>query len=588
MLFPSLRSLAGLAITFFFFLIHIFSAQSQIQNTVVRDTSGKKLINIIYSDYLEFIDTNQNNPIRRLVGKVQLEHSGSTFYCDSTDLFLKQNKIKAYHNINIKHRDGTNIWSNWLDYDGNSKEAVLRENVKLTKEAASLETSVLSYNTSTRIAHFNNNGILKKDSTTVTSKSGTYNAQNEDAEFFGNVIIQNPSYNIKSEKIRYNTKTNIATFLAPTYIKRGNSTVYCEDGWYNTSTEEGFFKKNAKVNDPPNVLQGDEIYYNAKTKQGKIKGNVNIIDSIKQTQLVTKDLTYDAATKTYTAIDSVQYTDYKKQIFASGNKMVFSDSTKFMQIEGNGIIDARKDKTKVWGDNIRYNDSLKTFLASKNAYLAIEIEKDTLWIVADTLDYVGNKTSDSISLNGIFKAFHHVKIYKQDFQGLCDSLFYTSKDSTFTFYKKPIFWSDNTQFTADTIQMRLKNKKPDVVNLLENAFIISKTDTAMLFQQIKGRKSNIYFKDSKLNLMYVNGNSETIYYAQDDKKGFIGVNKAVASRMRITFKDKNAVDKIIMIGSPESDFIPIKQALTENMTLKGFSWQIEKRPNTKWDILPRK
>jgi lipopolysaccharide export system protein LptA len=564
-----------------------FSLLSIAQNTndIKSDTSGKKLIHIIYADYLEFLDIEQNNPIRRLVGKVQLEHNSSTFYCDSTDLFLKQNKIKAYYNINIKHNDGTNIWSDFLDYNCNSKDALLTGKVKLTKENASLETQSLQYNTNSKIAIFNNNGILKKDSTIIYSKSGTYNANNDDAQFEGNVIIQNPSYNIISEKIKFNTQTNVITFLSPTTIHKGKTKVYCEDGWYNTQTEEGFFKKNAKVIDPPNVLQGDEIYYNSKTKQGKVNGNVSIIDSIKQTKLSTKNLNYNADTKTYIATDSVTYIDIKKEITTQGNKITFNDSTKYMHIEGNGIIDAKKDKTKIWGDNIIYNDSLKIFHTSQNALMAFNLDTDTLWISADTLNYKGKNKNQNDTIKGVFKAFHHVKIFKTDLQGFCDSLFYNDSDSTFTFFNSPIFWNENTQFTADSIQVQLKNKKPNKINLLENAFIISKTDTAALFQQIKGKRAIIFLLNSKLNQVKVQENSEAIYYAQDDKKGFIGVNKAISTNMRIDFKEKNTINKIVLIGNPESDFIPIKQAVQEKMTLKGFQWRIAQKPNSKYEIL---
>lgn len=576
-----------------FFILFLFNtcfAFAQTKQVILSDTAGRKVINILYADYLEFVDTLKDNPIRKLVGNVQLEHNGSTFYCDSTNIYIKQNKLKAFGKINIKHKDGTNIYSDYLNYDGNTKQAELMNNVSLTKEGSTLKTQYLTYNTQTKIATYNKGGILTKENTTIASKQGEYNSNTDDAEFIGNVNITHPDYTIQSERLRYNTANDSATFVAPTHITRGKSKVYCEEGWYKTKTEQGFFKKNAFVIDPPNTLKGDEIYYSARTKQGKVKGAVNIVDSIKQTQLTTKNLDYDAQTKTYTAQDSVLYIDKKKNIEAHGDRMVFNDSTKFMHISGNGMIDARNDKIKVWGNTIFYNDSMKTFLSYNKTILATEIDADTLWLTADTLHYKGNpkaNKSDTVTLNGNFKAHRNVKLYKSDFQGFADSMCFKQADSTFQFFGNPIFWNEQNQFTADTTYIVLKNKKLNRVDLRQNAFIISRVDSSDFYNQIKGRLCNVYFIDNKINNMYVYGNSETMYFAQDDAKAFIGVNKAVCARMRISFKGKNEVDKIRFIDRPEADFIPIKQAMQGELTLPNFKWQIARKPLNKWMIFPK-
>jgi hypothetical protein len=67
---------------------------------------------------------------------------------------------------------------------------------------------------------------------------------------------------------------------------------------------------------------------------------------------------------------------------------------------------------------------------------------------ADTLFY---EQPDSV--HTFVKAFRHVKIFKTDLQGLCDSLTYLLHDSLMTMYNSPILWTNNGQVTAKLIKV---------------------------------------------------------------------------------------------------------------------------------------
>lgn len=56
-------------------------------------------------------------------------------------------------------------------------------------------------------------------------------------------------------------------------------------------------------------------------------------------------------------------------------------------------------------------------------------------------------TKDS-SWNRYFTAFHNVKIFSDSLQAVCDSLFYSGKDSTLRLLNKPIVWSQAYQATG--------------------------------------------------------------------------------------------------------------------------------------------
>ena len=167
-------------------------------------------------------------------------------------------------------------------------------------------------------------------------------------------------------------------------------------------------------------------------------------------------------------------------------------------------------------------------------------------------------------------------------QAVCDSLVYRESDSVFILYRQPILWADTSQFTADTIEMRLRNKKLDLIYLKQNAFIVNTTDE-VFFNQIKGRTIQAHLTDNELDRMDIVGNAETIYYVQDDDKAYIGVNKAVCSRIRVFFGN-NAVDRIRMYQDPSGQMTPMDLFDHEANQLEGFIWNEDKRPKNKSEL----
>ncbi|MDR3227234.1 MAG: hypothetical protein LBT56_06145, partial [Prevotellaceae bacterium] len=81
------------------------------------------------------------------------------------------------------------------------------------------------------------------------------------------------------------------------------------------------------------------------------------------------------------------------------------------------------------------------------------------------MDSIPQSTQDTVSKNVIISdttvrnvfAYHNVKIFKSDFQALCDSLIYHSVDSTTYMYHTPILWNDSTQITSGPSVFYSKN-----------------------------------------------------------------------------------------------------------------------------------
>jgi lipopolysaccharide export system protein LptA len=189
---------------------------------------------------------------------------------------------------------------------------------------------------------------------------------------------------------------------------------------------------------------------------------------------------------------------------------------------------------------------------------------------------------DTVKARAI-KAYHNVKVYKSNLQAKSDSLFYNSADSTLRWFHSPVMWAEGSQQTGDTIYLQMKNSKLSSVQVLQNAFAVNVEKDSSRFNQVKGKLMTGFFKEGKIQTLYVDGNAESVYYTRDEAKGvYKEMNQTVSSRLKITFKD-DAIADLVTIREAESAITPINK-LKEDVFLTGFIWKPELRPLSKRDI----
>ena len=70
-----------------------------------------------------------NSDIMRVIKPI-FSHEGSTLSADSANFNQAQNTFDAFGNVVITQPNGTNVYSDILNYDGNTRLAVLTKNVR--------------------------------------------------------------------------------------------------------------------------------------------------------------------------------------------------------------------------------------------------------------------------------------------------------------------------------------------------------------------------------------------------------------------------------------------------------------------------
>jgi lipopolysaccharide export system protein LptA len=251
----------------------------------------KSVVNLIKSKESYGVKINGKDLVKVYQGTFRQDFS--TLTSDSAYFYVQENLVDAFGHVVINQGDTLNIYSDKLHYDGNTKIALLTDNVKMVDKDAVLTTNHLNYNTATRIGTYVDGGKLVNKDNTLLSKNGYYFANSHDSYFRYDVSLTTPDALIKTDTMRYNTKDKISYFYGPTHIysikkekdKKDNDTLYTENGTYNTVVEQAAFGKNNLYTSGTKSLKGDSLFYDKLKGYGRAVKHVTFTDREQKTTI---------------------------------------------------------------------------------------------------------------------------------------------------------------------------------------------------------------------------------------------------------------------------------------------------------------
>ena len=492
---------------------------------------------------LEYRKVDSVTEIQILAGNVRLRQGTSIFECDSCVITKRLNLFEAFGNVHINDADTANVYSDHLRYLTDKRVAYLDGNVKLTDGKGILTTPTLEYDVNTKVGIYRNGGRVVNKETILTSEEGFYYADLKDVYFKKKVRLKDPAYDLESDSLLYNTETETVRFIAETFIKDSSGrTIRTKEGFYDKRTGNAEFGQSPVITD--------------------------------------------------------------KDIQVTGQTIKSDDSSGITQIFGRGIIIDTANKTTVLADTIFFNKKNESFLAFAKPLMIIEQEKDSIFVAADTLfsarltdlygikdsivkrdtlkgvKIVDTKTKDST--NRYFEAFRHVRIFSDSLQAVCDSMFYSFRDSIFRLYDEPVVWSNENQVTGDTILIFTKDKKADRMQVFKNSFIASLVKPE-IFNQVKSIRMDAYFIDGNIDSVRARGAAECVYYIQDEDSAFTGINQSSADLMDVYFKERE-LQRVVFRTAVKGTIWPVQQKSPSEMRLQNFKWRDAERPKTKYEM----
>ena len=448
-------------------------------------------------------------------------------------------------------------------------------NVKLSHNNIVLYCdSAWSYARTNSVDCFGNVHIISNDTLHMYSEKINYSGDDSFAKARGKVTLKDPKLTLTTDSLDFDTKNDIGYYENWGKIVDSTNTLTSRIGTYYSKNNEAFFRDSVKLVNEDYIMNSDTMKYNTKTEVVHILGPTHIISD--SSYLYSENGWFDTQKNLTELLKNSTIKRGDSQL--EGDYIFYNDNTGEGIAKGNVIINDYKNSIIIAGNDAVYNDFSQNASMTDSALFIQYYNNDSLFLHADIL-YTQPDTSAQDQK--MVKAFKNVRFYKQDMQGVCDSLIYFTKDSTIQLYQQPALWSENNQMTADYIEVINNNEPPSFIFLKENSFIIQELDS-MKYNQIKGKEMKGLIAESKLYRIDVDGNGQSVYYPADDKT-YVGMNKAESSNI-ILYMANNKIRRITFVKSPVGNLSPLLTKVDPESRLEGFLWRGEERPIDKFDI----
>lgn len=488
------------------------------QDNKKQPENKKTRVDLLHADQGQ-ADKLARPDVQVLIGSVKLRHDSMYMYCDSALIYEKDNSFEAFSNVRMEQGDTLFIYGDYLFYDGMTQIAQLRENVKMINRNTTLLTDSLNYDRLYNLGYYFEGGTLMDEENVLTSDWGEYSPATKLAVFNHDVKLVNPRFVLTSDTLKYNTNDKLATILGPSDIVSDNNHIYSERGRYYTVNDQAELLDRSVLTNEGKKLTGDSLFYDRKKGYGEAFDNVQMNDTVNRNMLT--------------------------------------------------------------GDYCYYDELAQNALATKRAVAVDYSQGDSLFMHADTL-LLNTYDLNTDSVYREMRAFHKVRMYRTDIQGVCDSLVYNTKDSCLTMYRDPILWNEGQQLLGEEIKVYMNDSTIDWAHIINQALTVEQKDTVH-YNQISGNEIKAYFQDGEARKVDVIGNVLVVYYPEEKDSTMIGMNYSETSLLNMYIKDRK-MEKMVMSPKSNGTLYPMDQIPADKMKLPAFVWFDYIRPLNKEDI----
>ena len=480
---------------------------------------AKSKVYLLHSDVLKKSLLNPDPDAQILIGNVAFRHDSVYMYCDSACFYEKTNSLEAFDNVKMVQGDTLFLYGDYLFYDGNTQIAQVRYNVRMENKNTTLLTDSLNYDRIYNLGYYFDGGTLMDEENVLTSEWGEYSPATKISVFNYDVKLVNPKFTLTSDTLRYSTATKIANILGPSDIVSDANHIYSELGFYNTQIGQAELLDRSVLTNEGKRLIGDSLFYD------RVKGYGEAFDNVIMTDTVNKNM--------------------------------------------------------LTGDYCYYNELTKYAFATKKAVVVDYSQGDSLFMHADTLQmYTYYLNTDSMFRET--RAYHKVRMYRADVQGVCDSLVFSSKDSCLTMYYDPILWNNNQQLLGEKIMIYMNDSTIDWAHIQNQALSVEQLDSTS-YNQVTGKEMKAWFQGGEMRKVDVIGSVRLVYYPMESDSTLIGMNVSETSLLNM-FLENRKMKKMIMSPKSNGTLYPMLQRPPEKMKLDNFVWFDYIRPLDKEDI----
>lgn len=463
-----------------------------------------------------------------------------------------------------------------VEFDKNIANGAFRlwDNVIFTHEGARMYCdSAYYYPDRNSLDAYDNIHINQGDTLNLYGDFLHYDGNSRFAQVTGKTVrLLDLNNQLTTTKLDFDMKNNIGYYTSGADIIRGENNLKSREGYYYSQQHTYFFKDSVVIINPDYTIYSDTLKYNTELNMAYMLGPTDIISD--SNDIYCERGWYDME-RNISMLKKNAMMQNKNQTLR-GDSLYYERNNGFGKAYNNVELFDREQNVILEGNFATYNEKTENSLLTDSAVFIQINDEDSIYVHADTLrselDTTGSK---------MVRAYYKVKLFKSDMQGKCDSMVYTSVDSTIRLYHKPVLWSEGNQLTAEYVEIVTKNRKVDRMYLEKMAFIVSMADSSR-FNQIKGKNMICYFSNNELYKIDVNGNGESIYYLVDEND-IIGVNKLESTNIVILWAD-GKVQAIKSEPKPSAVLYPPDELTGAASKLNDFKWLDKFRPKNKYEI----
>ncbi|MEO6695540.1 MAG: OstA-like protein [Ignavibacteria bacterium] len=410
----------------------------------------------------------------------------------------------------------------------------------------------------------------------VFCNSATQFIEANRVELRGNVRIYQDTLSLLTPKATYFGDDKRAVCESGVTLKDPNATLRADNGVYFFNEAKAIFKGDVIIVNPQYRITSNEITYFRNNEDSFARGNVIV--------------TTDSAT---IKADNIDFFKRQGKTYALGNVRIESDSTvitsdtatnfsseKKSLANGNVRIVSLNNNTVISGRVLENYEKENYTIIKDNAKLVqAEDGKDSLYIFCDTMQAFRVKPE-------YYTASGNVEIIRDNFLSKCGLGVYYKNRETVSLSLNPVVWQDRLQVTGDSIYAELPGNKLQTIfvkKLLtvpnsKTSFVISSNEDEYFkdrFDQISGKDITLNLVNDKINLINVEGGSNSIYFVYEEDEAN-GLNNIEGEELQIFFDGDEKVSRIKVTTDPKGEYVPEALLNTVNLILPGFGLREDK------------
>lgn len=508
--------------------------------------------------------------------------------------------------------------------------------VRLINRDVTLTTDSLDYSIAMELGWYNRWGVIDDKVNTLTSLYGEYSPGTKNADFFTDVELVNnrDGYTLLTDTLHYSTLTHIARIESRTQIQSQNDTIFTTRGIYDSDAGNAELLTRSIIvhrdsNNNVTTLEGDSIIYDKPSRitraymfRGPDKRALPMVitDTARNTTLIGGFGLYNDSTrealatiypllmeysqgdtlflradtiKTYIVTEMVRasrrntksgFPEYMGRITIRGEegRILLDDEffalrpplqdTPITLLEKATGVKHKISRLEV--DDSESSDTLPPLLMTELASdtLSVETPGDTTSIVATSADTIPLVPKEF----HVALAYHRGRFFKQDIQGIADSLVFQEKDSMLYMFRKPIVWSGERQVTGNRIDVHFNDSTADWALLPESGMLSELVDEDF-YNQLGGKRLLATFENQTVKSIDVSGNVEIIFLPQENDSTFNRLVQAESSYLKGEMED-NQIKHLKLWPEVSGNVTPLFLVKKQQKYLQRFRWWESLRP----------